>query len=104
MLKYIYESVLFSHPVTGLDLWGVLVATGVVCIIYCTLVGTTHVKKVKSELALSQTRMYHRIGNRMSTDKSLALDVFTSYLRFCRLCDPLRSALQCKLPSKIERI
>lgn len=24
--------------VTGLDLWGVLVATGVVCIIYCTLV------------------------------------------------------------------
>lgn len=24
--------------VTGLDLWGVLVATGAVCIIYCTLV------------------------------------------------------------------
>lgn len=28
------------YSVTGLDLWGVLVATGVVCIIYCTLVGT----------------------------------------------------------------
>uniref|UniRef100_A0A3P8QW48 Solute carrier family 5 member 8 n=1 Tax=Astatotilapia calliptera TaxID=8154 RepID=A0A3P8QW48_ASTCA len=27
------------YSVTGLDLWGVLVATGVVCIIYCTLGG-----------------------------------------------------------------
>lgn len=31
---------LFS--VTGLDLWGVLVATGAVCIVYCTLVSTFH--------------------------------------------------------------
>ena len=31
-------SVLVCVSVTGLDLWGVLVATGVVCIIYCTLV------------------------------------------------------------------
>uniref|UniRef100_A0A7N8YIH1 Solute carrier family 5 member 8, like n=1 Tax=Mastacembelus armatus TaxID=205130 RepID=A0A7N8YIH1_9TELE len=28
-----------DFPVTGLDLWGVLVATGVVCIFYCTLGG-----------------------------------------------------------------
>lgn len=31
----------FYHSVTGLNLWGVLVATGAVCIVYCTLVGTT---------------------------------------------------------------
>lgn len=31
--------------VTGLNLWGVLVATGAVCIIYCTLVGTACVKR-----------------------------------------------------------
>lgn len=28
------------HSVTNLDLWGVLVATGAVCIIYCTLVSS----------------------------------------------------------------
>lgn len=40
-----YNGAFFYHSVTGLDLWGVLVATGAVCIIYCTLVGTVHVKK-----------------------------------------------------------
>uniref|UniRef100_A0A672RL75 Sodium-coupled monocarboxylate transporter 1-like n=1 Tax=Sinocyclocheilus grahami TaxID=75366 RepID=A0A672RL75_SINGR len=37
---YIAQTVISSRvAVTGLDLWGVLVATGVVCIIYCTLGG-----------------------------------------------------------------
>lgn len=30
--------------VTGLDLWGVLVATGLVCILYCSLVSTISFK------------------------------------------------------------
>uniref|UniRef100_A0A673LZH3 Sodium-coupled monocarboxylate transporter 1 n=1 Tax=Sinocyclocheilus rhinocerous TaxID=307959 RepID=A0A673LZH3_9TELE len=37
---YIAQTVISSRvAVTGLDLWGVLVATGAVCIIYCTLGG-----------------------------------------------------------------
>uniref|UniRef100_A0A3P9P6R9 Solute carrier family 5 member 8, like n=1 Tax=Poecilia reticulata TaxID=8081 RepID=A0A3P9P6R9_POERE len=39
---YIVQTVTHNFPnclVTGLDLWGVLVATGAVCIIYCTLGG-----------------------------------------------------------------
>lgn len=43
--EYINHNRAFLLLVTGLDLWGVLVATGVVCIIYCTLVGTAQVKK-----------------------------------------------------------
>ncbi|XP_063071781.1 sodium-coupled monocarboxylate transporter 1 [Engraulis encrasicolus] len=35
----IYAPALALNQITGLDLWGVLVATGVVCIIYCTLGG-----------------------------------------------------------------
>ncbi|XP_075997039.1 sodium-coupled monocarboxylate transporter 1 isoform X2 [Genypterus blacodes] len=35
----IYAPALALNQVTGLDLWGVLVATGAVCIIYCTLGG-----------------------------------------------------------------
>uniref|UniRef100_A0A3Q1JY00 Solute carrier family 5 member 8 n=1 Tax=Anabas testudineus TaxID=64144 RepID=A0A3Q1JY00_ANATE len=35
----VQTSVFFDFSVTGLDLWGVLVATGAVCIIYCTLGG-----------------------------------------------------------------
>ncbi|KAK1796495.1 hypothetical protein P4O66_009526 [Electrophorus voltai] len=33
----IYAPALALNQITGLDLWGVLVATGVVCIVYCTL-------------------------------------------------------------------
>uniref|UniRef100_A0A669CJA7 Solute carrier family 5 member 8, like n=1 Tax=Oreochromis niloticus TaxID=8128 RepID=A0A669CJA7_ORENI len=36
---YIVQTLISYYSVTGLDLWGVLVATGVVCIIYCTLGG-----------------------------------------------------------------
>ncbi|XP_042186765.1 sodium-coupled monocarboxylate transporter 1 isoform X1 [Oncorhynchus tshawytscha] len=35
----IYAPALALNQITGLNLWGVLVATGVVCIIYCTLGG-----------------------------------------------------------------
>uniref|UniRef100_A0A667WJT9 Solute carrier family 5 member 8, like n=1 Tax=Myripristis murdjan TaxID=586833 RepID=A0A667WJT9_9TELE len=35
----IYAPALALNQITGLDLWGVLVATGVVCIFYCTLGG-----------------------------------------------------------------
>ncbi|XP_047203580.1 sodium-coupled monocarboxylate transporter 1 [Girardinichthys multiradiatus] len=35
----IYAPALALNQITGLDLWGVLVATGAVCIIYCTLGG-----------------------------------------------------------------
>ncbi|KAM3877754.1 sodium-coupled monocarboxylate transporter 1 [Diretmus argenteus] len=35
----IYAPALALNQITGLDLWGVLVATGVVCILYCTLGG-----------------------------------------------------------------
>ncbi|MCJ8729484.1 hypothetical protein PDJAM_G00106770 [Pangasius djambal] len=35
----IYAPALALNQITGLDLWGVLVATGIVCIIYCTLGG-----------------------------------------------------------------
>lgn len=35
----IYAPALALNQITGLDLWGVLVASGVVCIIYCTLGG-----------------------------------------------------------------
>ncbi|XP_078480269.1 sodium-coupled monocarboxylate transporter 1-like [Lampetra planeri] len=35
----IYAPALALNQITGLDLWGVLVATGTVCIIYCTLGG-----------------------------------------------------------------
>lgn len=35
----IYAPALALNKITGLDLWGVLVATGVVCIVYCTLGG-----------------------------------------------------------------
>ncbi|XP_026875011.2 sodium-coupled monocarboxylate transporter 1 [Electrophorus electricus] len=35
----IYAPALALNQITGLDLWGVLVATGVVCIVYCTLGG-----------------------------------------------------------------
>ncbi|KAM3621105.1 uncharacterized protein V6R79_006134 [Siganus canaliculatus] len=35
----IYAPALALNQITGLDLWGVLIATGVVCIIYCTLGG-----------------------------------------------------------------
>ncbi|XP_043097006.1 sodium-coupled monocarboxylate transporter 1 [Puntigrus tetrazona] len=35
----IYAPALALNQITGLDLWGVLVATGLVCIIYCTLGG-----------------------------------------------------------------
>ncbi|XP_054640972.1 sodium-coupled monocarboxylate transporter 1 [Dunckerocampus dactyliophorus] len=35
----IYAPALALNQITGLDLWGVLVATGSVCIIYCTLGG-----------------------------------------------------------------
>ena len=42
------ESNVFQHDinvcssVTGLNLWGVLVVTGAVCIVYCTLVGISY--------------------------------------------------------------
>ncbi|KAK0136615.1 Sodium-coupled monocarboxylate transporter 1 [Merluccius polli] len=35
----IYAPAIALNQITGLDLWGVLVVTGVVCIIYCTLGG-----------------------------------------------------------------
>ncbi|XP_077428456.1 sodium-coupled monocarboxylate transporter 1 [Vanacampus margaritifer] len=35
----IYAPALALNQITGMDLWGVLVATGAVCIIYCTLGG-----------------------------------------------------------------
>ncbi|KAG9352840.1 hypothetical protein JZ751_017416, partial [Albula glossodonta] len=35
----IYAPALALNQITGLDLWGVLVATGAVCILYCTLGG-----------------------------------------------------------------
>ncbi|CAG5978806.1 unnamed protein product [Menidia menidia] len=35
----IYAPALALNQITGLDLWGVLVATGAVCIVYCTLGG-----------------------------------------------------------------
>ncbi|KAF3856643.1 hypothetical protein F7725_017366 [Dissostichus mawsoni] len=35
----IYAPALALNQITGLDLWGVLVATGTVCIVYCTLGG-----------------------------------------------------------------
>uniref|UniRef100_A0A4W5N6X8 Solute carrier family 5 member 8, like n=1 Tax=Hucho hucho TaxID=62062 RepID=A0A4W5N6X8_9TELE len=35
----IYAPALALNQITGLNLWGVLVATGVVCIVYCTLGG-----------------------------------------------------------------
>ncbi|GCB75120.1 hypothetical protein scyTo_0019726, partial [Scyliorhinus torazame] len=35
----IYAPALALNQVTGLDLWGVLVATGLVCTFYCTLGG-----------------------------------------------------------------
>lgn len=35
----IYAPALALNQITGLDLWGVLIATGIVCIIYCTLGG-----------------------------------------------------------------
>ncbi|KAM4588908.1 sodium-coupled monocarboxylate transporter 1 [Odontesthes bonariensis] len=35
----IYAPALALNQITGLDLWGVLVATGIVCIIYCSLGG-----------------------------------------------------------------
>ncbi|KAM6980887.1 sodium-coupled monocarboxylate transporter 1 [Aplochiton taeniatus] len=35
----IYAPALALNQITGLDLWGVLVATGIVCIFYCTLGG-----------------------------------------------------------------
>ncbi|XP_049588561.1 sodium-coupled monocarboxylate transporter 1 [Syngnathus scovelli] len=35
----IYAPALAMNQITGMDLWGVLVATGIVCIIYCTLGG-----------------------------------------------------------------
>ncbi|XP_077582887.1 sodium-coupled monocarboxylate transporter 1 [Stigmatopora nigra] len=35
----IYAPALALNQITGMDLWGVLVATGIVCIIYCTLGG-----------------------------------------------------------------
>ncbi|KAA0712705.1 Sodium-coupled monocarboxylate transporter 1 [Triplophysa tibetana] len=35
----IYAPALALNQITGLDLWGVLVATGIVCIVYCTLGG-----------------------------------------------------------------
>ncbi|XP_072237815.1 sodium-coupled monocarboxylate transporter 1 [Leuresthes tenuis] len=35
----IYAPALALNQITGLDLWGVLVATGIVCIVYCTFGG-----------------------------------------------------------------
>ncbi|KAJ8791559.1 hypothetical protein J1605_020281 [Eschrichtius robustus] len=46
-----YTCIFFSSTVTGFDLWGAVVATGVVCTFYCTMAGAT-VKICKNQYGM----------------------------------------------------
>lgn len=64
---------LLLSPVTGIDLWGGIISTGVVCTVYCTLV-STHINLVRR---CHSTQYW-------ATLSSQRLSNFI-FLRFCRL-------------------
>lgn len=67
----------FYHSVTGLNLWGVLVATGAVCIVYCTLVGTTCI--IMSRMII-QVWLYLKLLNHQQTGSLFYNLVSSNYL------------------------
>lgn len=68
----------FYHSVTGLDLWGVLVATGAVCIVYCTLVGTTC---IKMSCVIMQVWLYLKLLNHQQAGSLFYILVSSNYLK-----------------------
>lgn len=54
-LHFANHLVFFGFTVTGFDLWGSVVATGIVCTFYCTLVRNRHDRTAGTQIVNSTT-------------------------------------------------
>lgn len=55
-----YTCIFFSSTVTGFNLWGAVVATGVVCTFYCTMVCQEHYFSFHPTHLLCKTEHFNR--------------------------------------------